>query len=209
MKIGLLPLYVKLYDDVASDIRPRLNAFYEKIAVCFEKRGIEVVRSPFCRLRPEFHDAVSLFEREEADAIVTLHMAYSPSLESIEALCDTTLPLIVLDTTETLEFTNEQDPEELMYCHGIHGVMDMCSMLTQRGVAYTIAAGHWEDSDVIERVCGYVRAAAAAKALRRSRVGLVGESFAGMGDFRVAYSELAERFGIRVFKLSTADLRGY
>ncbi|MBE6568991.1 MAG: hypothetical protein E7658_02075 [Ruminococcaceae bacterium] len=209
MKIGLLPLYVKLYDDVASDIRPRLNAFYEKIAVCFEKRGIEVVRSPFCRLRPEFHDAVSLFEREEADAIVTLHMAYSPSLESIEALCDTTLPLIVLDTTETLEFTNEQDPEELMYCHGIHGVMDMCSMLTQRGVAYTIAAGHWEDSDVIERVCGYVRAAAAAKALRRSRVGLVGESFAGMGDFRVAYSELAERFGIRVFKPSTADLRGY
>lgn len=209
MKIGLLPLYVKLYDDVASDIRPRLNAFYEKIAVEFENRGIEVVRSPFCRLRPEFHTAVTLFEREKADAIVTLHMAYSPSLESIEALCDTKLPLIVLDTTETLEFTNEQDPEELMYCHGIHGVMDMCSMLTQRGVEYAIAAGHWQESDVIDRVCGYVRAAAAAKALSEARVGLVGESFAGMGDFRVGYGELADRFGIRVVKPSTADLREY
>ena len=152
MKIGLLPLYVKLYDDVTPDIRPRLNEFYEKIAVEFEKRGLEVVRSEFCRLSNEFKATVAKFERENVDAMVTIHMAYSPSLESIEALCDTSLPIIVLDTTETLEFTNEQDDGEIMYCHGIHGVMDMCSMLTQRGVEYAIAAGHWQESDVIDRV---------------------------------------------------------
>ncbi len=207
MKIGLLPLYVKLYDDVVPNIRPRLNAFYEKIACEFEKRGLEVVRSPFCRLKPEFKAAVSSFERENVDAMVTLHMAYSPSLESIDALCDTNLPIIVFDTTETLEFTNEQDPAELMYNHGIHGVMDMCSMLTQRGVEYAIAAGHWQESNVIDRVCGYVRAACAANALKKARVGLVGESFAGMGDFRVGYGELYERFGIKVVQPSTEDLR--
>jgi len=207
MKIGLLPLYVKLYDDVTPDIRPRLNKFYEKIAVEFEKRGLEVVRSEFCRLSNEFKATVKKFEREKVDAMVTIHMAYSPSLESIEALCDTSLPIIVLDTTETLEFTNEQDDGEIMYCHGIHGVMDMCSMLTQRGVEYAIAAGHWQESDVIDRVCGYVRASGAAKALKISKVGLVGESFAGMGDFRVGYGELAERFGIKVVQPSTEDLR--
>ncbi|MBQ3005744.1 MAG: hypothetical protein IJD88_07400 [Clostridia bacterium] len=207
MKIGLLPLYVKLYDDVTPDIRPRLNEFYEKIAVEFEKRGLEVVRSEFCRLSNEFKATVAKFERENVDAMVTIHMAYSPSLESIEALCDTSLPIIVLDTTETLEFTNEQDDGEIMYCHGIHGVMDMCSMLTQRGVEYAIAAGHWQESDVIDRVCGYVRASGAAKSLKNAKVGLVGESFAGMGDFRVGYGELAERFGIKVVQPSTEDLR--
>ncbi len=209
MKIGLLPLYVKLYDDVAPDIRPRLNAFYEKIAVEFEKRGIEVVRSEFCRLMPEFKATVANFERESVDAMVTIHMAYSPSLESIDVLCDTNLPIIVLDTTETLEFTNEQDDGEIMYCHGIHGVMDMCSMLTQRGVEYAIAAGHWQESDVIDRVCGYVRAATAANALKGAKVGLVGESFAGMGDFRVGYGELGERFGIKVIQPSTEDLKSF
>ncbi len=207
MKIGLLPLYVKLYDDVAPDVRPRLNAFYETIAVEFEKRGLEVVRSPFCRLKNEFKATATSFERAEVDAMVTLHMAYSPSLESIDALCDTKLPIIVLDTTETLDFTNEQNPDEIMYNHGIHGVMDMCSMLTQRGVDYAIATGHWQESDVIDRVCGFARAACAAGALKKAKVGLVGESFAGMGDFRVGYGELNDRFGIKVVQPSTEDLR--
>jgi len=209
MKIGLLPLYIKLYDDVSPNVRPRLNAFYEKIAGEFEKRGIEVVRSPFCRLKEEFHSAVSLFEKENADVLVTLHMAYSPSLESIEALSDTKLPIIVLDTTETLLFTPEQSSDEIMYNHGIHGVMDMCSMLTQKGIPYAIAAGHWQESDVIDRVCGYARAAVAANKLHTAKVALIGGAFTSMGDFRVAYNELAERFGISVVKPSTADMRAF
>ena len=96
------------------------------------------------------------------DALVTLHMAYSPSLESIDVLAGTALPIVVLDTTETLEFTNGQDPVEIDYNHGIHGVMDMCSMLTREGKDYAVAAGHYRDSDVLDRVCGYVRAAKAA-----------------------------------------------
>ena len=207
MKIGLLPLYIKLYDDVTKDIRPRLEKFYEKVALEFESRGIEVVRSAFCRLKPEFEEAIRSFEAAGAAAIVTLHMAYSPSLESIEALCDTSLPIVVLDTTETEEFSPMQDSGEIMYCHGIHGVMDMCSLLSRHGVPYAIAAGHWKESDVIDRVCGLVRAAAAARALAEAKVGLVGEAFAGMGDFRVAYSELAGRFGIRVDRISGEELR--
>ena len=58
-----------------------------------------------------------------------------------------------------------------------------------------------------DRVCGYVRASGAANALKGAKVGLVGESFAGMGDFRVGYGELAERFGIKVVQPSTEDLR--
>lgn len=209
MKIGFLPLYVKLYDDVVPGVRPRMNAFYETVAQEFEKRGMEVVRSPFCRLKDEFKAAVSTFEAEGAEAIVTLHIAYSPSLESIEALSDTQLPIVVLDTTETLEFTNEQDDGEIMHNHGIHGVMDMCSMLTQRGVDYAIAAGHWKESNVIDRVCGLARAAAAAKALKKAKVALVGGNFAGMGDFRVSYGELAAKFGIDVLQPGVKELKPY
>ena len=86
MKIGFLPLYIKLYDDVVPDIRPRMEAFYEKIAGLLEARGFTVVRAPFCRLESEFRSAVHTFENAGAEAILTLHMAYSPSLESIGAL---------------------------------------------------------------------------------------------------------------------------
>ncbi len=209
MKIGLLPLYIALYDKTSPSMRPRLEAFYETVAGLLEDRGLGVLRAPFCRLEPEFRQAVGRFETEGADVLVTLHMAYSPSLESIDVLSETPLPIVVLDTTETLTFPADQDPVEIDYNHGIHGVMDMCSMLTRRGKPYAIAAGHYRESDVIDRVCGYARAAVAARAVEGSRVGLIGGAFEGMGDFRVSYDELRERFGIEVLPQQAERMRAW
>ncbi len=209
MRIGLLPLYIELYDIYVESIRPRLNMFYETVVKEIEKRDVEVVRSPFCRIENEFKEAVNKFEEEKVDAIITLHMAYSPSLESIDALCNTKLPIIVLDTTETFEFTATQNPDEINYCHGIHGVMDMCSMLKQRRKAFAIAAGHYCFSNCIDRAISYARAAKAANSLLGMRVGVVGEAFRGMGDFAVPYSELSENFGIEAFDVEDAELKAF
>ncbi len=209
MKIGLLPLYIKLYDDNSPKLRPRLEAFYENIALKFEEKGIEVVRSPFCRLENEFISAVKSFEDAKVDSIVTLHMAYSPSLMSVKALTETDLPIVVLDTTETLEFTPECPSGEISYNHGIHGVMDMCSMLSRNEKPYAIAAGHYEESDVIDRVIGYVKAAIAAKKLSGLRTVIMGDPFEGMGDFLISDEEMKSRFGVEVIRPSVEEMRSY
>lgn len=207
MKIGFLPLYIQLYDDVGVTARARLEPFYESIAADFEAHGIEVLRSPFCRVKAEFATAVSRFEEAGADCIVTWHAAYSPSLESAEVLARTALPIVVLDTTETYEFSPEQAHTEIDYCHGIHGVMDMCNLLARGGKTYAIAAGHYPTSDVLEQAIGYVKAAAAAKSLCGSKVGTVGTSFDGMGDFLVSDETMAERFGVTVVHADGAELQ--
>ena len=71
-------------------------------------------------------------------------------------------------------------------------------MLKQKGKIYAIAAGHNIESDVIDRVCGFVKSAVAAKNLSNMKVGLFGGSFEGMGDFQVPEKELETRFGIKV-----------
>ena len=197
MKIGLLPLYIALYDETSPGARPRMEKFYDDIAKAFEKRGLEVETSAFCRLKPEFDRTVAAFEKAGCDAIVTLHIAYSPSLESIEALCKTDLPIIVLDTTDTLEFLPTGE-DHIMYCHGIHGVMDMCSMLTRYDKPYAIAAGHYTESDCIDRAAGLVRAAVAATNLKKAKVTLIGGAFQGMGDFTVSPAEFKEVFGATI-----------
>ncbi len=208
IKIGFLPFYIKLYDDIGNGAkaRPRLTAFYEKLAAEFEKLGFEVLRSEFCRIDAEFRATIENFEKADADCIVTWHGAYSPSLECIGALTETKLPIVVLDTTETYDFGSMQDPGEISYCHGIHGVMDMCSLLKRYGKEFAIAAGHCSDSDVIKRAAGYVRAAAAAKAIKGSRVGSLGGSFDGMGDFLVSDEEMKSRFGINVIYPSNGEM---
>ncbi|NLD88446.1 MAG: hypothetical protein GX633_09365, partial [Clostridiales bacterium] len=205
-KIGLLPLYIELYDKSGGRSRMRLEPFYERIAEILEGRGLEVIRSEFCRLEDEFACTVTRFEQEGAECIVTLHMAYSPSLESSKILANTKLPIVVLDTTETYDFGPEQNKGEISYCHGIHGVMDMCNLLRRNGKPFAIAAGHFECSDVIDRTIGFVKAACAAKAIEGSRVGIVGDSFDGMGDFFMTDEELFDIFGVTVVRPTKEEL---
>ena len=68
-KIGLLPLYIELYDQSAPSLRKRLEAFYEEVAKEFEGRGFDVMRVPFCRLVPEFEAAVKKFEEMLGTAV--------------------------------------------------------------------------------------------------------------------------------------------
>ena len=206
IKIGLLPLYIKLYDDRGTDRKP-LEIFYDKIAGLLEKENFTVVKSPVCRIKEEFISSVKNFEDEKADAIVTLHLAYSPSLESIDALCATDLPIVVLDTTEGYGFSKEYSAKPVSYNHGIHGVMDMCNLLKRRGKKYAVCAGHIQDGTVIKRTADCVKAAVAAKSLKGSKTGVFGTSFKGMGDFLVTSGEVKKAFGIELVKYTENDMK--
>jgi len=206
MKIGLLPFYLELYDKISPpEKRKPLEAFYASISNAFQRQGIEVVGAKICRLKPEFAAAVKTFEKANVDVIVTLHLAYSPSLESAEVLSRTRLPVIVLDTTPDYDFSSSQSSGKIMFNHGIHGVQDMCNLLIRNGKPFVIEAGHWKNSNVLERVVGKVRSARIASVLRCSRVGRIGKPFAGMGDFSVPENVL-KKIGIQTVIANSRQL---
>jgi len=204
--VGLLPLYLELYDELLPNLRDGFAEFMAGVGAKFEGEGVRVFAVPICRVAADFEAAVREFEREGVDAIVTLHLAYSPSLESVDALCSTKLPIIILDTTMDAAFGIDVAPERLMYNHGIHGVMDLASMLRRRGRAYEIVAGHWRDSDVIVRAAEMARTPTIADTFSKSRLLRVGDAFCGMGDFSVAPGLLEERFGMAVEQVGLEKL---
>lgn len=195
VKIGFLPLYLKLYDDHSAGMRPGIEAYRDELARALEENGAELVEADICRIAPEFAAAVEMFEREGVDAIVTVHLAYSPSLECIEALAATRLPLLLMDTTRDFDFGFDVIKGGVSYNHGIHGVQDMCNLLRRRGKEYSLFVGHFTESDVVKRVVDAARAARAAGSLAGMRVGQIGGSFAGMGDFLPDESAMA-RLGV-------------
>ena len=196
IRIGLLPLYLELYDNTCSFMRQKVEEFREVIIRELTKRDLDVVAAPICRIQPEFMDSMSLFDKEEVDAIVTLHLAYSPSLECADILAQAKQPLIVLNTTPACDFSPRQALEEIEYNHGIHGVQDMCNLLVRKNKEFFFEAGHWKESDVLDRVLKCVRAAKLASNMRRSRVGRIGDYFKGMGDFSVPLEEMKSVIGI-------------
>jgi len=205
-KIGLLPLYLALYDQTHPQLRKAFEPFLQQIAGGFKQEGIEVVRSEICCVAAEFEKAVRLFETAEADLIVTLHLAYSPSAEAIKALCGTRLPVLMLDTTMDYDYGPTVDPARLMYNHGIHGVQDLASLLSRRGRPFQIVAGHVTESNVLARAAEIARAAMAARVFKSTRALRIGKSFKGMSDFFVPTVILRDSLGITVDQIWPADL---
>lgn len=184
LQVGLLPLYIKLYDDVLPERHADRQAFACSMADQLETRDLNVHTTPVCRLESEFAAAVSACENAGCVAIITLHLAYSPSLESAAILARSRIPVIVLDTTPDADFPFDYG-DRLMANHGIHGVQDLCNLLVRLRKPFLIHAGHWQTSDVLDRVADSVRAAAMTATMTGARVGCVGGSFKGMGDFVV------------------------
>jgi len=189
-RIGLLPLYLALYDAALPTLLPELQPFLKGVVAAFEAEEVTVCEAPVCRVRSDVAAAVEQFTTEGVDLIVTLHLAYSPSLESMGPLVESRLPVLLLDTTLDAAFGRDTDPLRLLYNHGIHGVQDLASVLRRRGKDYWIVAGHLNNPSVMKRACAIARGARAATRLRTSRVLRIGPTFSGMGDFRVADLEL-------------------
>lgn len=205
IKIGLLPMYVALYDTSSPFMRPQIEAFAAHITDALRKRGLDVDTAEICCVEDQFARAIQQFEAHNVDAIVTLHLAYSPSLESEKPLAGTSLPLIVLDTTPDFLFDTTVENDRLMYNHGIHGVQDMCNLLVRNGKRFVIFAGHAEHSDVLDRVVEAARVAAIWTRLSHSRVGIIGAPFKGMGDFCVPENILKDQLGITVMHYPLTD----
>ena len=212
IKVGYLPFYIKLYDDSNIKWRDSVVAYMNKLIKMIEDKGFEVVPADeVCRIKPEFDRAAAKFNADgDICAVITQHLAYSPSLESIEALKSLRAPIIVFDTTPDLELIKYAETEDrIMDNHGIHGVQDMCNMLKRNGVPYELCVGHASMPGVLDELCGYIRAAYAAKCFKTARIGMVGGEFEGMGDFRITDKEYEEKIGVKTVRMTKADTEKY
>lgn len=210
IKVGYLPLYIKLYDDSNPHYRDPMVDYMNTLISMLEGQGLEVVRADVCRIKPEFEAAAAMFNEADVDAVITQHLAYSPSLESIEALLSLKADIVILDTTPDYELLSIAGYRSgISHNHGIHGVQDMCNLLKRNNRHYEICCGHAMHSEVIAETVRCCRAAAAAKAYRSARVGSVGGSFVGMGDFLVTPEEYKSKIGAEVFYMDKEAVAKY
>ena len=175
IKVGYLPFYIKLYDDSDPHARDPMVEYMQSLVAILRSQGLDVILADeVCRVKEEFDRAAEKFNAIGVDAVITHHLAYSPSMESIDALLSLKAPIVVLDTTPSYELASVAQYEDRIHCnHGIHGVQDMCNLLRRNDRPYYLCVGHALHSDVISDVIGMCRAAAAARSFREETVGAV------------------------------------
>lgn len=205
-RVGILPLYLALYDERMPELRAEFDPFFQDIVGGFATRGVDVHCADVCRVQDEVASALGVFDAADVDLIVTLHLAYSPSLETADCLIASPRPLLLLDTTMDYSFGLDVDPARIMQNHGVHGVQDLASVLRRCERHFEIVAGHLSDSRVLDQACAIARSACAARLLRSMRVMRIGETFVGMGDFAVADTLLEALLGVTVVQKEVDDL---
>lgn len=205
LKIGVLPLYLALYDELRPDMRASLAKFKDRVVEtlggCVDSNDIELIEAPITTLRSDADRVAELFGNGRVDLLVTLHLAYSPSLLVADLLSRIGVPILVLDTTPARTFELEND-SYLTQNHGVHGVMDLTSVLTSRGTPYRVVAGHIDDEAYRTRIAAQLTGAVMAKRFKDQRIGVTGAPFAGMGDFEIRADRLSREFGIDAISIA-------
>jgi L-arabinose isomerase len=192
---ALLPLYLAVYDRALPELLGRQEKFLAQVHSWLQQQNIELLVLPTCRTRAQAMTALAQVEKSGIAGIITLHLAYSPSLETGPVLLETNLPLLLLDTTPAPSFGITATPDDMLENHGIHGVQDLASFLRRNGRAYTIAAGFMQDENLLKKVNTWVQAVKARHLLQNLRVAQIGSSFEGMGDFQVSDEQLRSGVG--------------
>ena len=203
--IGLVPLYLKLYDDADPQFRKPMLPLIQKIKDTLEANGVKVVVSDVVTTHAGAREMARLFDHEDVDAVFTCHLTYSPSLLSSFQLGRTRKPLFILDTTPDRSFEKMAD-SFLMNNHGIHGVMDLTSVLTADAISYTVLAGHCDSPAFEEKIKNALVLVRAIKEFKGQRIGITGKPFAMMGDFSVPFNKLESMYGIKVVNIPEREI---
>lgn len=199
IKIGLIPLYLELYDDLDPDLRYSFLPVINKIRQVLAEQG-EVIESPIISKPSEIDNLIDHFNSESVEVIVTFHLSYSPSLLIADALKKLQKPLIIISTSVSRSFQDMSDAY-LLQNHGIHGVMDLASVLQSMGLSFKIVSGYYQDSEFINDLTKSVQIIKAVKEFKNQRIGQTGVPFPMMGDFSISYEYLNSAFGIQVISI--------
>ena len=196
LKAGFLPLYLDLYDQIDPQMRSMFGLFVERIKAILRDE-VELVESEIATDERSIRAFFQVLSVRNADLVVTIHLSYSPSLLVAEALRDFGRPILILDTSISYSLDPEDD-HYLMLNHGIHGVMDLTSVLTANDVEFKVIAGHPDDESFTRKITNFLRGLELASLFGNQRIGITGKPFEGMGDFAVDFNEMEKKYGVEV-----------
>jgi L-arabinose isomerase len=204
-RVGLLALTLELYEKLLPELRwQRERWLREKVLPALAAEAdVQFDRAVF--RREDVEAAVTAFESAGVDCLLVVCLTYSPSQIALAALARTRLPILLWNVQELDAVGSDFDGAKMVDNHGVHGTQDLASVLVRRSVAFEYVTSHPGDCGGLAPLVDFFTAAAAVGGLRRSRLGLLGYPFPGMGDFAVDTTHLVATLGCQWTSLSVED----
>jgi L-arabinose isomerase len=194
-RIGLLPLGHHYYWDQFPNLKAMGQRMYGRLtALLGEYADIitpELVDSP-----EKSRQAGEMFRREGVDLLLVFPFGYTPAMNMIPAVRELAVPIRILNAHEDRSYDYARaDTTDYLHHEGVCCVPEFAGSLVNIGKPFKVRTGCFDDPRLRNELYGDAIGAAAARAFKRLKAGLIGQTYTGMGDMPIDEHRLMRATG--------------
>jgi len=208
-KLGVFGIGLAAYWPQFPGLKDRLERYQREVEARLGSFGTTVVSAGLVDSPPGAREAGERFARESLDLIVCYVATYATSSQVLPVVQRARVPVLVLNLqpSAALDYENADTGEWLANCCACC-VPEISNAFARARVDFHVVSGllH-EDAEAWGEIEDWCRAAAAAGALRQSRIGFLGHTYPGMLDMYSDFTMIQAQTGAHVEILEMDDLQ--
>lgn len=207
-RIGVLGIGLEAYWSQFAGLRERIEGYQRRVEERVAELGAEVVSAGLVDTAPKARQAGDAFAAAQVDLVLCHAVTYATSSQVLPAFQAAGVPVVLLglQPTASLDYEHTDTGEWLANCAACC-VPEIAGACTRAGIPYDTVAGTIDgDERAWGRIAAWVRAAGAARGLRRARLGFLGHTYPGMLDMYTDFTAVHAQVGAHVEVLEIDDL---
>jgi L-arabinose isomerase len=207
-RVGILGIGLEAYWPQFAGLRERIVDYQKRVEERVGELGAEVVSAGLVDTAPKAREAGDAFASAQVDLVLCHAVTYATSSQVLPAFQAAGVPvlLLALQPAATLDYEHTDTGEWLANCAACC-VPEIAGACTRAGIPYDTVAGRIDgDERAWGRIAAWVRAAGAARGLRRARIGFLGHTYPGMLDMYTDFTAVHAQVGAHVEVLEIDDL---
>jgi L-arabinose isomerase len=207
-RVGVFGIGLDTYWPQFEGLEERVKGYQRRVEERVGELGAEVVSAGLVDSAQKARVAGDLFASEQVDLVLCHAVTYATSSTVIPVLQAAGVPAVLLglQPTATIDYPNTGTGEWLANCAACC-VPEIAGACTRTGIPYDTVAGLIDGDDrAWSKIAAWVRAAAVARDLRRSRIGFLGHVYPGMLDMYADFTAVQAHTGAHVEVLEIDDL---
>jgi L-arabinose isomerase len=191
-----------------NGLRERIEGYQRRVEERVGGLGAEVIGAGLVDSAQKARAAGDRFAAAQVDVVLCHAVTYATSSQVLPALQGAGVPvvLLALQPSATLDYEHTGTAEWLANCAACC-VPEIAGACARAGIPYDTVAGTIDDDErAWAKIAAWVRAAGAARVLRRARIGFLGHTYPGMLDLYSDFTAVHAQTGAHVEVLEIDDL---
>src|SRR5215210_6306526 len=207
-RVGVFGIGLDTYWPQFAGLRDRIAGYQRRVEERVRELGGEVVSAGLVDSAQGARDAGDRFASAQVDLVLCHAVTYATSSTVLPVAQAAKVPVVLLglQPTPSLDYANTGTGEWLANCAACC-VPELAGAFTRARIPYDTVAGTIDDDErAWAKIGAWVRAAGVARALKTSRIGFLGHTYAGMLDLYSDFTAVHAQTGAHVEVLEIDDL---